>query len=100
MKKYLLGFIAVALAIGFSAFSSLGKKEKVHDKQSSFYWFNGASYTGFKTKPAEMTASGCQDLVTPICRNGYNSDDLVDPAHPELGLKSGAVPDETIKRTN
>ncbi len=100
MKKYLGGIFAAMLAIGFSAFTVTGTSEKVSGPQSSFYWFNGSSYTGFKTKSAEMTASGCQDLVTPICRNGYNSDDLVDPAHPELGLKSGAVPDETIKRTN
>jgi hypothetical protein len=101
MKKYLLGMIAVVVAIGFSAFTSVrpiaSKTDSV--KQTSFYWFAGSAYDGFKTKSAEMTASGCNDVVTPICRNGYNADDLVDPAHPELGVKSGAVADATIKRT-
>lgn len=102
MKKYLFGIFAILLAIGFSAFTSESSNgsEKNPVKQTSYYWFNGSSYDGFATKPTEMTSSGCQDLVTPICRNGYNSNDLVDPAHPELGLKVGAVADATIKRTN
>ena len=100
MKKYLGGILAVIFAIAFSAFTVTGTSEKVSGPQSLFYWYNGSSYTGFKTKSAEMTASGCQDLVTPNCRTGFNSDDLIDPAHPELGLKAGAVPDEIIKRTN
>lgn len=100
MKKYLTGFVAVLLAISFSAFSSYKTNEANTEVLSSYYWFNGTAYTGFKTKPAEITASGCNDIVLPLCRVGYNNDDLVDPSHPELGVKSGAIPDSEIKRTN
>ena len=46
MKKYLLGFFAVALAIGFSAFTNA--KEKVVD----YYYLDGATW---KTVPSGIS---------------------------------------------
>ena len=45
MKKYLLGLFAVALAIGFSAFTSAPKAHKATN-QTQYYWYhvNGANY--------------------------------------------------------
>jgi|SRR5690606_23604311 len=101
MKKYLLGLVAVVIAVGLSAFTSAEKQTKTSDNFTSYYWFDLVGiYTGFKTKPAEMVASTCQDNSVDLCRNGYIADDLLDPAHPEFGLNQDAEVRESITKSN
>lgn len=102
MKKFLSGTIAIVFAVA-AAFATTPRPTEPRPVDPSFYWFNTAStpvYDGFRPKVDEMAVSGCQDIVTTICRNGYVQSDLKDPSHPELGVKSTAIPDATVRKTS
>ncbi len=100
MKKMLSGSLAFVLAIAV-VFASQAKAPQSTALQASFYWYNtSGSYEGLNTKSAEMQDSNCQDRTQVVCRNGFVESDLIDPAHPELGVKSSAQPDAVITRTN
>ena|SRR5258705_12131833 len=84
MKKYLLGIVAVVLAISFSAFSNAPKAKNA--KLTSFYWYDtytsgGNTYTNtlqfsgaMKTESEAITSSGCPDHVNqPICVAGFST---------------------------
>jgi len=65
MKKYLLGIFAVALAIGFSAFTSPATK-KVNSDDSPLHWYlvnyNGAQ---MEIQPQTPVAYGTKIEVAP-----------------------------------
>ena len=88
MKKYLLGIIAVILAIGFSSFSS---KHTTYQKKATdgppLYWYeisggnivaflNASQDPGDKVSKQEAMAENftpCQDEVGVDCIRGYSS---------------------------
>lgn len=82
MKKYLLGIFAVALAIGFSAFTS--KKDSKSSRIFNTYgqWYhttdNGTKvgdrfYNSTPIQKTSVTGSGCPDEQMPVCAVGSNS---------------------------
>jgi hypothetical protein len=101
MKKYLLGFFAIVLAVGFSAFTTQHQVSKASSRAAfvgELYWFDATgSYTGnFQTKENELTVA-CDDTGIDICERGYDDNDLVVPGHPEFGLSTSASPNDDIK---
>jgi len=60
MKKYLMGFIAVVLSIGFSAFTATKKMNA--DKLDGLYWYgstNGIAFPGNpQAEPPDCNAVG------------------------------------------
>jgi len=78
MKKYLLGIVAVVLAVGFSAFTA--KHETLGKKFANPYWYStntaGTVLTaslGQNTKAAIITATGCDDTDVDFCARAYTS---------------------------
>ena len=93
MKKYLLGVFAIALAIGFSAFTT----SKVHSAKTSttFYWFEAAQNTGSQSTFVDADVSYiqasasaptgiCSGTQTYKCVLGFTASqvDLTDPDNP------------------
>ena len=87
MKKYLFGIFAIALAIGFSAFTNVRKVES-KGIQTTYDWYAVNPSTGLVTSEtpiyndfteAEVIAQDdCQDETGGICLAGSNSPLLVD----------------------
>ncbi|MBI3137206.1 MAG: hypothetical protein HYZ15_01335 [Sphingobacteriales bacterium] len=80
MKKYLVGFMALLLAISFSAFTILNKEKA--NTTGTYYWYpiENNQVDGPRlntTKVDKLTAMGnltnCQDLTSTLCIAG--SDD-------------------------
>ncbi len=82
MKKFVLGIIAVAFAVGVSAFTIIHKKSD-KAKMESYTWhkFNAAgtaelspvvTYTG--TAAGAKSAFGCPDGTTVNCARAYDSE--------------------------
>jgi hypothetical protein len=64
MKKYLLGVCAIALAVGFSAFTGKGKKLA----QGDVYVNSGLStYTYIAIPEEDFNPFNCQDFSNNIC---------------------------------
>jgi hypothetical protein len=87
MKKYLLGIIAIVMAVGFSAFTKPEVKRTSNKEQTSYYWFrvaNGygdlssltssqvSAYLGFSST---APTSGCSGSGY-NCIVGFNADDV------------------------
>ena len=84
MKKYLLGSLAVLLAVGFSAFAYPKHIEiKSSAYQTAFNWYPvdattqkttsaTPSFTS-QTKPVVVSIQSCKDVTTPVCFIGSNS---------------------------
>jgi len=77
MKKYLFGLFAIALAIGFSAFTTR-KSQRTDDA----YWYkidnlgkvvSGGIY-GFVSRETSESNSGCNGSQPTDCVRGYNTD--------------------------
>jgi len=87
MKKYLFGIFAIALAIGFSAFTNVRKVES-NSIQTTYDWYAVDLNTGLVTSAtpifddlteAEVISSqSCQDETGRICLAGSNSPLMVD----------------------
>lgn len=83
MKKYLLGLIAVILAIGFSAFTS-----DSHPNQktgTTYYWYpivnnqiDGSKLNSTKVDKATAMSSltTCEDISTSLCIAGSDQSNL------------------------
>lgn len=78
MKKYLLGFFAFALAIGFSAFTAIPKASK--KSQDNLHWYRtdvtGAtlqSSLGQIPKASIEGLTGCDNSDDDFCARGYTS---------------------------
>jgi hypothetical protein len=92
MKSFKAGILAIILAIGALAFSNAQKNSD--RKAISYYWFNLSSpavYQDLTTVASEQSRTGC-DGTSPLCENGYNQSQLVDPGDPSKGVKSGQTP--------
>lgn len=104
MKKYLFGIFAIALAIGFSAFTVNHKTVvKVDATQTDLFWyevdngnvvgtpFNATAESRNTAVAAEYL--GCtDDDDQPICLFGSNDDELATPIalpseHPSVTIK-------------
>jgi len=79
MKKYLFGLFAIALAIGFSAFTS-AKSVKVNTQDFIWYYVEDGlttdqlvfGDTDLESKDDAKIESGCSDAVNqPICAAGF-----------------------------
>src|SRR5260221_14001861 len=94
MKKYLLGIVAVMLAVGFSAFQNVpaNKINKTKElPQPTLYWYQiesdgslGSALNGGATM-TKNTAKGytsCTDVTSTDCDRGYTTAQTVgtDPA--------------------
>jgi hypothetical protein len=104
MKKYLLGTLAIALAIGLSSFSRLSQNKITAPsgahQQTSLYWFVGTSYTGRQdTHAEEVPLSGCPDAGMVHCEDGYDGTDFNTLDDPNSGLKSGASINDFIRKS-
>lgn len=82
MKKYLLGLVAIVVAISLSAFT--GKKEVKSSRVFNTYgqWYhttdNGTKvgdrfYNSTPIEKTSVTGSGCDDDIMPVCAVGSNS---------------------------
>ena len=82
MKKFLAGFVAVVLAISFSAFTAVNKPANEKAKLTlTWHKYNPAgtmelspvvSYTG--TAAQAQAAFNCPNGTSVICARGYDSD--------------------------
>lgn len=78
MKKYVTGLVAIALALGFSAFTSIPENSGPPNP----YWykinpadnFKVVQVLGQRTQQSAQDASGCQNTLTTECVRGYSSD--------------------------
>ena len=108
MKKYLLGLVAVVLAIGFSAFTkSTVTKNKRTD--GSYFWYEydaGADQLGVLVNPnntvkiSKNDAFGytdCQDETSTDCLRGYDNNDMANESHPPSPLATITQTDESNK---
>ena len=110
MKKYLLGIFAVALAIGFSAFT---KKNEPKKNFTNYYWFKVATgqesdntltnsqvtdYLGFG---ATAPNAGCPNDGAKNCVVGFNSDEVmeIDEVNHIYELESGAQAVQFVAHT-
>ncbi len=84
MKKYLLGFFAIILAVGLSAFTKAPDQKKTTDTE--YYWYvvdysvaggqvaagTPASFSGVKkTKAHAISNDGCPDINDLHCLRGF-----------------------------
>ncbi|MBS0425001.1 MAG: hypothetical protein JSR71_11410 [Proteobacteria bacterium] len=99
MKRFFLGLTILVAAVS-SAFTLLpGKHKSNANKQASLYWFVGGAYTGRQnTHSVEQPLSGCPDVGSIHCEDGYDSNDLKDPSDPSKGLKAGATINDFIRK--
>lgn len=89
LKLNLVLLAVVAGAIGAFAFKPAHKTTA----GVSYYWYTtmngtGSSYVEQNTIGDEQTASGCQQTAV-FCEAGFSSTQLVNPADPTQGVKSG-----------
>ena len=111
LKKLRMSFpllalvLAVAVFVAASAFTD--SKGSVSQKSDSvkavdpvLYWFDASGNYTFRqnTQPDEIIPSGCPDEGSVVCERGYSQGDLLDPEHPEDGLKEGAIADDFIMK--
>jgi hypothetical protein len=84
MKKYLFGLFAIALAIGFSAFTTTKAPSK-NSGSDTFYWYHVENNLVVElldqeeiTKGEAMTLSGCPDEdEQPVCAAAYESAEIL-----------------------
>ncbi|HSU26793.1 MAG TPA: hypothetical protein VLJ68_00305 [Chitinophagaceae bacterium] len=55
MKKYLLGLLAILLAVGFSSFKSAPKKSS----QTTYYWYDIVNYDPIGVEKTEEPGVEC-----------------------------------------
>jgi hypothetical protein len=83
MKKYILGFLAIVLAIGFSAFTSVKKEKKSkvllntyafwYDTQASGTQVGTLFYSGTAVDKNSVPNCPCVDANLPVCMVGSNT---------------------------
>ena len=96
MKKYIIGLIAIIVAVGGTAF--MREKQTQHKNMAPLYWFNpsGTAYDGLRDKGSigtpgtQINHTGC-DGATTECERGYTSDKLINPSQPALGVDPNKV---------
>jgi hypothetical protein len=82
MKKYLLGIIAVVLAVGFSAFTAIKPIKKTKDPETLYWYavengFTSGGYIAHAQKPTVILNQGCKDTpLHDICLVGSEDNDL------------------------
>lgn len=89
MKKNFLAILAIAIAIGTSAFTAITKAEDSKNQQQ-YYWFDlSGNYIG----RSSSVPTGCDLTNTKNCAYGFIS--VADPTDPEM---PGGSPDLTAKK--
>jgi len=94
MKKNLFGVFALILAVVFSSFTQINKKQ-----QSPLVWFDVvAGYTS-TTNGVLLTArpDGCANDITDLCARGFDISDCDEETQSGIttySLKTGLDPDE------
>ncbi len=83
LKVSVFCLLAVALAVGFSAFTSALNTKQAEEGKSlqSNHWYTVdpndpdelTGYLGFMTKVAASTLTECEDEIEPICARGYGN---------------------------
>lgn len=90
MRKYLLGIMAIVIAIPLSAFTST--KQDASKNQESLYWFEYnpvTETTGLYLDYgvwSDFTTGSCHVEIGLDCRRGYPAWDLKNQADPSLGV--------------
>ena len=98
MKKFVIVSVAI-LAVITSAFTAKTIKKDNNNKQVTLYWFVGSSYTGRQnTHATEVPLSGCPDMGSVHCENGYDANDFNTAGNPSSGLKAGATINDFIRK--
>lgn len=90
MRKYLLGIIAIVMAISLSAFTNA--KLQPSENQESLYWFEynptteeTGLYLNYGVR-SDFTAGSCHVDIGLDCRRGYPAWDLKNQTNPSLGV--------------
>ena len=99
MKKYLLGAMAIILAVGLNSFTLMEKKNTAGKKFALLYWykvdaFNKVTSSLGHVDRSTLIPATCPNSGTVNCARGYN----VDP-HPAIGSTAPAS-DDDIRKTN
>lgn len=73
----------------------------------TLFWFQPSggeslTYDAYLLREDEVDHSDCDDEGSIVCRKGYRSDQMVNPAIPSLGVKPGEKnnPEDIIKKIN
>lgn len=102
MKKYLLGFAALILAIGLSSFTNSIREKKIRNMEDLLYWYPVDPLTSKTTDEylahdykSVMRDEFCDDDVDqPICFYGVNDDEV--PIDTFVGAEE---PENLIRQT-
>ena len=89
MKKNFLAILAIAIAIGTSAFTAITKAEDSKNQQQ-YYWFG---LTGTYLGRSANVPSGCDEVNLNNC--AYVFINVADPDDPE---QPSGSPDKTAKK--
>ena len=98
MKKYLIGMIAIVLAIWFSAFTTI--KAKPVKTLTDYYWFNvttgngndntlNSSQTSYISYGSSVPVGTCSGSPTYNCKVGFSSDQVEEILPGIYRLKTG-----------
>lgn len=90
-----LAFLALAAGIiGAFAFTPVNHPSNLRLPQ--YYWFNTSmAYQDLKSVPDEQSRTGCSGSAA-LCEKGYDQSQLINPANPAQGVKSGQIPAANI----
>jgi hypothetical protein len=95
MRKYLLGIIAVVIAITLNSFSV---QTKAKSTDPLFHWFTTTGGNTFTedTIENEADATDCTG-ASDVCEYGYDDEEDFVDGDPANGLAPGAEPDAEIR---
>lgn len=98
MKKYFIGMIAITLAIGLSAFTTI--ESKPAKLMTDYYWFNvttgngsdnslTSSQTTYISYGSSVPVGTCSGSQIYNCKVGFNADQVEEILPGTFRLKSG-----------
>jgi hypothetical protein len=90
MKKYLLGLFAIAIAIGFSAFTAKSSHRQAKNENQLYYfdWVQNSpsiTYDGFEFVADVESQTGCDNATSTLCARGYTLGQLANQSDPSQG---------------
>ena len=99
MKKYFLWLTGMVLIAILSISFTLKSWDLIEtNKQVSYYWFIGTTWTGHhNSHSVEVIYSGCPYLGLGHCGDGYTESDLKDISDPSKGLNTYATIKDFIR---
>lgn len=101
MRKYLLGIVAIIMAISLSAFTSTKKTDS--ENTVSLYWFEYDPMTGTGLYldygvQDDFIQGSCHLIWGPDCRRGYPITALMNQMDPSLGVINDDLNQDRIRK--